>query len=155
MGSTVLERLRRLLDEHSVKYEVMEHQPVFTSEQAARVRGTPIMCGAKALVCKTGRRFSMFALPAGLKLDTRAVRSALRIQRLRFATETELTELTGLAPGCVPPFGSLFGLPTYCDNKLASNPSIYFSAGAHTVSVSMKFADYARIESPKQVLITR
>ena len=32
-----------------MKYEVLRHEPVFTSDDAARVRGTPLASGAKAL----------------------------------------------------------------------------------------------------------
>lgn len=148
-GSSVLERLRELLDEHGVEYDLSEHEPVYTSEQAARVRGTPMDAGAKALVCKAGADFHMFVMPASLKLHTKAVRRLLSIQRLRFATREELLELTGLEPGCVPPFGSLFGLPTSCDDRLALQPQINFNAGDHAVSVGMAFDDYVRIESPR------
>jgi len=146
---TVLQRLRALLKEHGLEYELTEHEPVFTSEQAARVRGTPIESGAKALVCKAGTDFHLFVMPANLKLHTKAVRRALSIQRLRFATKEELLALTGLKPGCVPPFGSLFGLPTHCDDRLADQPRINFNAGDHTLSIGMAFNDYAKIESPR------
>jgi hypothetical protein len=33
-------------------------------------------------------------------------------------TSEEVMEMTGLAPGSIPPFGSLFGLPTLCDERL-------------------------------------
>jgi len=127
----------------------MEHEPVFTSEQAARARGTTIESGAKALVCKAGAEFHLFVMPADLKLHTRAVRDVLSIQRLRFATKEELLELTGLTPGCVPPFGSLFGLPCLCDQRLSSQPRIHFNIGDHAASVGMSFDDYVRIESPR------
>jgi Ala-tRNA(Pro) deacylase len=127
----------------------MEHEAVFTSEQAALVRGTPLASGAKALICKANDDFQMFVMPANLKLFTRGVRKALGIQRLRFASKEELLELTGLAPGCVPPFGSLFGLPTWCDLRLADQPRINFNAGDHTISIGIDFSDYTRIESPK------
>ncbi|MBW2535057.1 MAG: hypothetical protein JRI55_26430 [Deltaproteobacteria bacterium] len=144
----MLSRLRVRLDACGVAYEISDHEPVYTSEQAARVRGTPMESGAKALVCKAGDDFHLFVMPASLKLHTKAVRRALGIQRLRFATREELLELTGLTPGCVPPFGSLFGLPTRCDEKLAEQPRINFNAGDHGVSIGMNFADYAAVEQP-------
>jgi Ala-tRNA(Pro) deacylase len=59
-------------------------------------------------------------------------------------------ELTGLAPGSIPPFGSLFGLPTLCDERLGENEVINFNAGDHGISVSMTYADYVRAEKPEQ-----
>ncbi len=58
-------------------------------------------------------------------------------------------ELTGLTPGSIPPFGSLFGLPTHCDERLGDNDVINFNAGDHGISVSMQYADYVRVEKPE------
>ena len=68
---------------------------------------------------------------------------------MRFATREEVLELTGLAPGSIPPFGSLFGLPTLCDRRLGENEVINFNAGDHAISVSMQYASYLQIEEPE------
>jgi Ala-tRNA(Pro) deacylase len=56
--------------------------------------------------------------------------------------------LTGLPPGAVPPFGSLFGLRTYCDTRLAENQRINFNAGDNSISVSLRYEDYLKVENP-------
>ncbi|MFY9657509.1 MAG: YbaK/EbsC family protein, partial [Methylocystis sp.] len=61
----------------------------------------------------------------------------------------EVLELTGLTPGSIPPFGSLFGLHTHCDEKLAANDVINFNAGDHGISVSMRYVDYVPVEKPE------
>jgi Ala-tRNA(Pro) deacylase len=58
-----------------------------------------------------------------------------------------------LQPGSIPPFGSLFGLPTACDPKLAENESINFNAGDHAISVQMTYAAYLDAEKPALVEI--
>ena len=90
----------------------------------------------------------MFVIPADRKLDSKQVRHALGIHGLRFATKDELKELTGLPPGAVPPFGSLFGLPTYCDTRLAENERLNFNAGDNSISVSLGYEDYLTVENP-------
>jgi Ala-tRNA(Pro) deacylase len=110
-----------------VPFTVLRHEPVYTSEEAARVRGTPLASGAKALICKGEDAFIMFVVPAHRKLDSRAVRRAKGWRKLRFATKEEVLEMTGLAPGSIPPFGNLFGLPTLCDERLADNDVINFN----------------------------
>ena len=62
--------------------------------------------------------------------------------------------MVGALPGAIPPFGSLFALPTRCDPALADNPSINFNAGDHAVSVQMAYADYLAIEQPQLVTMT-
>ena len=105
--------------------------------------------GAKALVCKADDRFVMIVLPADRKLASKLARKSLAIKSLRFATREEVEELTGLAPGAIPPFGSLFDLPTCCDQKLAAEERINFNAGDHGISISMTFADYVAAENPQ------
>jgi Ala-tRNA(Pro) deacylase len=153
-SESVFERLRTWLEQSGVAFTVLRHEPVFTSEQAAAVRGTPLSSGAKALVLKAGERFIVAILPADRKLDSRKARDGLGVKALRFATKEEVLELTGLQPGSIPPFGSLFNLPTYCDPALADNPSINFNAGDHSISVQMSYADYAAAEKPTLLAIT-
>jgi Ala-tRNA(Pro) deacylase len=152
--STVFERIEEWLLQENVPFAVEHHEPVFTSEQAAAARGTSLASGAKALIVRIANRFVMLVLPANRKLDNRKARQAFRVNDLRFATPEEVHELTGLHPGSIPPFGSLFGLKTYCDPTLATNRHINFNAGDHTISVQMAYADYANLEKPTQAVIT-
>lgn len=149
MATSVFERLQVHLEQAGVPFTVLRHEPVFTSEQAAAVRGTPLSSGAKALVLKAGDNFVMLVLPADRKLDSRKARSALGVKALRFASKAEVESLTGLQPGSIPPFGSLFSLPTYCEPALAENPSINFNAGDHAISIQMSHADYLAVEKPE------
>ena len=148
MSVSIFEQVENLLAQHGVAHQVLRHEPVYTSEEAARVRGTPLASGAKALVCKGEEGFVMFVVPADRKLDSHAVRRAKGWRKLRFATREEVLELTGLAPGSIPPFGSLFGLSTFCDDRLGDNEVVNFNAGDHSISVGMRYADYVRIEKP-------
>src|SRR5437870_8153888 len=108
---SVCDRLQESLKQHAVPFTVLRHEPVFTSEQAAAVRGTSLASGAKALVVKADDRFVLLVLPADRKLDSRKARTALGVKALRFANRDEVEQLTGLQPGSIPPFGSLFDLP--------------------------------------------
>jgi len=149
MAAAVRDRLLARLQEAGVAFTQSEHAAVRTSEEAAAVRGAPLHSGAKALVLKGGDRFLLAVLPADLALDSRALRAAVGSRRVRFASRDELMKLTGLAPGAVPPFGSLFGLETVCDPGLADNEQINFNAGSHRHSVQMSYADWEAMERPR------
>jgi Ala-tRNA(Pro) deacylase len=146
---TVFERVCQFLAGRGAAYRVLRHAPVYTSEEAAAVRGTPLGSGAKALVCKADERFVMIVLPADRKLASKAVRAAAGVKSLRFASREEVESITGLAPGSIPPFGSLFGLPTWCDERLAEHAQINFNAGDHSISISMAHTDYLAAEQPQ------
>src|SRR2546423_1778318 len=119
--STVFDRLESKLRDAGIPFSVLRHAPVYTSEDAAAVRGTPLSSGAKALVMKVGHEFALLVLPADRKADSRKVRAIFAVKSLRFATREEVEQLTGLQPGSIPPFGSIFGLPTSCDPALGEN----------------------------------
>lgn len=146
---SVFERVRALLDASAVVYDVLHHDPVYTSEEAAAIRGTPLASGAKALICKGDDQVVMFVLPADRKLANREIRRSRKWRKLRFLSRDEVFDLTGLQPGSIPPFGSLFGLPTLCDPRLGENERINFNAGDHSISLSMSYADYVRVETPE------
>ena len=149
MSDSTFQRIEQLLECHGVAFDVLRHEPVYTSQQAALVRGTPLASGAKALVCKGDDRLVLFVLPADLKLASKAVRRGRGWRKLRFASRDEVFERTGLEPGSIPPFGSLFELPTFCDRRLGQHEEINFNAGDHCISVSMRYEDYIRVERPE------
>ncbi|HTN75811.1 MAG TPA: YbaK/EbsC family protein [Pirellulaceae bacterium] len=144
----VFDQLQALLTSRQVAFAVLRHAPVFTSEEAAQVRGSALASGAKALICKADERFVMFVMPADRRLDSKQVRKAFSVKSLRFGTPAEVLELTSLTPGSIPPFGQLFGLPTYCDDRLLEQPRINFNAGDHAISISLATSDYLTIEQP-------
>src|SRR5258707_308137 len=151
---SIFEKVEEKLRASGVAFTVLRHEPVFTSEQAAAVRGTSLASGAKALVVKAGTQFVLLVLPADRKLDSRKAREALKVKALRFASKEEVQSLTGLQPGAHPPFGSLFELATYCDPALGENASINFNAGDHAISIQMAYSDYVHVEKPQMISIT-
>ena len=95
----------------------------------------------------------MFVLPADRKFDGKKAKAELGVKGTRFANKDEVFELTGLMPGSIPPFGSLFSLPTHVDRDLGLNESINFNAGDHSISIKMTHADYLLAEDPRVVSV--
>jgi Ala-tRNA(Pro) deacylase len=146
------ERLVRLLQASGRPFEILEHPYAETSEQVAVQRGTPVGMGGKSLVFKLQTGFALFVLSGERRTDNRLLRKHLGIQRLRFARLAELASLTGLTPGCVPPFGRpIFDLPLYVDAATAAQEEIAFSLASHTRSVRMRTEDWLAIAQPADV----
>lgn len=143
------DRLRDALTAAGVPFKHTHHAPVYTSAEAAAIRGVPLHSGAKALIVKVGDEFLMTVLPADLSLDSAALRNLMGTKRMRFATKEEVLAMTGLTPGSIPPFGSLFNLPTICDDRLAENETINFNAGSHSDSFQLTYAAYIGYENPR------
>ena len=153
--TAVTERLERWLRERGARFRFLEHAPVFTSEEASRVRGTPIEAGAKALVLQAADQVVQVVLPGHRRVDNARLRAVLGTRTLRFATPEELLALTGCVPGAVPPFGNLFGLPVLVDEELAQREEIAFNAGGNAVSIVMRCDDFLQLSEARVCRISR
>jgi Ala-tRNA(Pro) deacylase len=155
MRTPVTERLEAWLREQGARYRLLEHAPVFTSAEAARVRGTPVEAGAKALVLLAAAAPVQVVLPGSRRVDNARVRALLGTRTLRFATPEELLALTGCVPGAVPPFGNLFGMPVLADAALAAREEIAFNAGSNDVSIVLAAADFLRLSGARVERLAR
>jgi prolyl-tRNA editing enzyme YbaK/EbsC (Cys-tRNA(Pro) deacylase) len=148
----VLEAIRELLQDSGAEFREVRHGPTRTSEQAAAARGEPIEIGGKAIVAKVDKTFHLFVFSAARKIHSRAICKHLGAQRFRFATPDELHELTGLVPGCVPPFGRpILELDLYVDTSIIENDRIAFNAGSLEDSIILDRQTWLEIVQPKEV----
>ena len=148
----VFEKIKSLLDQHGIRYQTSHHEPTYTSEQASKIRGVAMESGAKALVLRGSKTHTHYlcVIPANLKLDSKKAKAVIG-EAVSFAQDPEA--VTGCVPGSVPPFGSVVGLKTYCDPRLAKNDIINFNAGSLTDSIAMRYEDYITVEKPTMVEI--
>lgn len=152
----VVLKIVELLEKNNCWFEVFEHEPVRTSEEAAKIRhGYDLHQGAKALIVRvkisnTEKKFAMLVCPGNSRFDNDKVKQYFGAKDIRFATEEEVSTITsGVQPGGVPPFGNLFELEVVVDPTLLHNEKIIFNAGDRSFSIGMKSADYVTIVSPK------
>lgn len=149
MSQAVFDRIIELLDDKKVSYQLFEHRPVFTCEEAAKVRGTRPEQGAKALIFFGDDKPLMIVLPGSKKVETKIFKQLFGIRNLCMASSEQVEKLTtGVKVGAVPPFGNLFGIPVFVDKSLGLNQEIVFNAGLHTRSIKMKYRDFERLADP-------
>lgn len=153
---SVVQKIKDLLNEHGVWFETFEHEPVRTSEEAAKTRiGYTLRQGAKAIIVRIkegagNKYFAMLVVPGDVRFDTDKVEKLLEAKDIRFASEDEVIKITdGVLPGGVPPFGNLFGLKIIVDPTLFENEKIVFNAGDRSYSIAMRSEDYKSIVKPE------
>ena len=152
---TPYQKIITFLQGKHVTYEALEHEPVFTSEQAAVVRGTKLHQGAKALLFKAKNDFVLVVMPADKKGDSKKIKEVLGVKDLRFATPGEVKDLMDCEIGACYPFGGIIGIRTLVDQGLADNEFIAFNAGDHTKSLKIAYKDYIQATEPELVDVTK
>ncbi|MFH1620702.1 MAG: YbaK/EbsC family protein [Patescibacteria group bacterium] len=154
-------QITSLLKEKGFWFETFEHEPVKTSEEAAKIRpGYTLHQGAKAMIVRvkmseTDKRFIMLVFPADLRYDNAKVAGIYNAKDVRLATEKEISDITdGVQAGGIPPFGNLFNLDVVADPKLFDNEKIVFNAGDRRFSVAMFSKDFKAVVNPRTESIT-
>lgn len=147
--SKIYEAIINLLNKNNIIYQLFEHEPVYTSADAARIRQTKETQGAKALVFLADKKPILLVLPGNKKVDTKTFKKTYEIRDLSFAKPEQVLELTNLEIGAIPPLGNIMNLPTYVDKSLLNEEEIAFNAGAHTKSIKMKTEDFLKLCQPE------
>lgn len=137
------------LDHTKINYKPYEHAPVKTSEEAAKVRNTPLAWGTKAIVMYADGKPVMVAVAGNTRIDTKLFKQFAGVKDLRMATPEEVQKVTTVSIGAVPPFGHIFGIPLYMDAKIRENKRVIFNAGLHHKSIEMDQQDYEKVARPK------
>ncbi len=143
----------KLLRGNSIKFEEVNHEAVYTSEQAANIRGMDLHAGAKSLLLKAGEEFILAVLPGDVRLDTKKFKQILGVKDLRFASPTEVEEVMGCQIGACYPFGSVAGVKMIVDPSLGENEVISFNPGMHNKSLKINFLDYLKVTQPMLITI--
>lgn len=128
----------------------MTHDRALTCEQSAMARGLDQKFGGKTLLFKDKNDFRLFVISASQQVDSAKVRSLLKSQKLRFATNHELGELCGVEKGALVPFGGgvIYPYDLYLDESILANELIAFNSGILTESIIMRTEDYLRLVKP-------
>jgi len=144
-------RLIEFLNQSKVRYEVLHHPQAFTAQELAAIEHVKGRSHAKVVMIKADGEESMAVLPADHRVDLEKF-GKVTGKRTALATEAEFKALfPDCAVGTMPPFGQLYGLPTYVDTSLTGASAIVFEAGTHSDAIKMSYADYARLARPTAV----
>lgn len=147
MGIEEVERIKKLLSEAKVEFECFEHEPVRTSEDAARVRNAPLKTGIKAIVVKQreNKIYYVADVPANRKVDLKKMAKALKVKSFTLATPEEVLQETGCEVGGVPPLGYKKKIQVIVDNAVFENELNEFNAGMTTISIRLKSSDLKKV----------
>ena len=145
-----MQKLLDLFEENRIEYQLYKHEPVYTSEQASRVRGVEPKTAVKSMVLRTREgKYILANIAADRKMDIKKLEKIVNTKGLRFATKEEVMAITNCEPGSVHPFGKLFDIDTYLDESVLENDFVNFNIGMLTRSVKIRKDDLVRLLQSK------
>lgn len=143
------EQLEQYLRERQVAYQIQHHPQAYTAQQIAECEHISGKKVAKSVVASADDNMVLLVLSASSRVDLDKVRELLSAQDVRLAHEDEFQKLfPGCELGAMPPFGNIYALPVYVERNLSKQETIVFPIGTHTETMSLKYADFARLVQP-------
>lgn len=144
-----VERLRQFLDEHGVKFVTIAHSQAFTAQEVAAAAHVPGKEMAKTVMIKLDDRPAMVVLPAPDEVSLEHLKKAAGTDRVELATERDFGDLfPSCELGAMPPFGNLWDMTVFVDERLREDEHIAFSAGTHTELMRLPYSDFERLVEP-------
>jgi len=147
LSETETKAIVSLLESNAIPFEKIQHEPVLSAQDAARVRNLALSDGIKSLIVlfrRADKDFSVCAaIRADRKLDLKKLKAVLQADEAKLAPLDKIESLTGCAPGGVPPLGHTPRISVLVDKSLFEDESkvLEFAAGQNTVAVRMKAGD--------------
>lgn len=149
-GENLRNEILHLLRAKEIPFHHAAHEETPTSEDSARVRGTRLEEGIKAIILrgKNSKKNYQINIPSHLKIDMKAVAERVG-EKCEFEAPEVIQERYGLQVGGIPPFGPLLNIETFFDEGIVSVERSAFNCGLRTESIVMSSKDLISVVQPE------
>ncbi len=150
-----VQKLKEFLDQNEVKYVTLSHSKAYSAQEVAAAAHVPGKEMAKTVMVKVGGDMAMVVLPAPDKVSIERLRHVTGSRDVELASEDEFSyRFPSCEVGAMPPFGNLWDMTVFVDERLRENEQIAFDAGSHTELVKMAYGDFERLVEPAVVQVS-
>lgn len=134
-----------ILKKIDVKYKEIEHDPVYTIEEAQKLKDKIKGIGTKSLFLKDKKdNYYLVILEENKKANIKQIEKLASASHLSFAKEIDLQNILHLEKGSVTPFGIINDLDNrvllILDNDLKGK-QLLFHPNTNTKTISVMFND--------------
>lgn len=94
----------KILDDLKISYDMLEHQAVYTVEEAKQIKNMIEGLGCKNLFLTDKKgKYYLLILEENKKANLKELAKLLNTSKLTFASSKDLSDILGLEPGSVTP----------------------------------------------------
>lgn len=139
----------KILDELKIKYDVLEHQAVYTVEEAKQLENMIEGLGCKNLFLTDKKEnYFLLVLEENKKANLKELAKLLNVSKLTFGSEEALQEILGLEPGSVTPLSIINDKENkvllIIDNDIVEE-KILVHPNTNTKTMSIEFKDIEKL----------
>ena len=139
------------LDQLGIKYEIVEHQAVYSMAEMEKIALPYHEADAKNLFVRDDkkRNYYLLTIKGDKRVNLQQFREENGTRRLSFASPQDLKEKLGLEPGSVTSLGLLndseHGIPFYLDSYFSQQPRIAVHPNDNTATIWLKPQDLLKV----------
>ncbi|PIP23198.1 MAG: hypothetical protein COX90_02995 [Candidatus Nealsonbacteria bacterium CG_4_10_14_0_2_um_filter_38_17] len=138
----------KFLEKNGVRYDTIDHRTVYTAyDKAATLKVRPNIIG-KTLVLKVDNDLTLVMISGNKNLDKNKLKKAINtwrkktgqklVKKIDFVSERLIkNKFKGVKLGTLPPFGNLWGMPTFIDKSLFAHKKIFINSGDYELSLKI------------------
>lgn len=140
-----------LLNKKNIKYEIVEHDAVYTMEDIDKLNIENDGVEVKNLFLRDekGKNHFLIVAKEDTKIDMKELKNIINSTRLSFASEERLDKYLHLTRGCVSPFGILNDetkeVKVFIDDKLKNETKIGVHPNENTSTIFISTNDIENI----------
>ncbi|MEV0297925.1 YbaK/EbsC family protein [Nocardia sp. NPDC050710] len=133
------------LRDAGVEYEVVRHPHSHSSNETAQTAAIPGDQLAKTILLEDDQGYVGAVLPSTHHLRLPKLWDQTGRQ-LSLAKESDIREVfKDCEVGAIPPVCTAYGMKTLVDERLSTQPDIYFEAGDHETLIHMRTEQFMRL----------
>ncbi len=137
--------LYKILKELNINFTEIEHEPVYTIEEAKKIKTKIVGDGTKSLFLKDKKQnFYLYILDENKKADLKSLAKILATSKLSFGNSIELKDVLGLENGGITPLGIINNLDhniTILISECLQDHFLLFHPNVNTKTISIFYND--------------
>ena len=148
------------LNDSKIKYELTEHEPLYTVKDSVEKRGTIYGSHSKNLFLKNKKNeFFLISCEESEEVDLKKISKELKLGNISFAKEEHLFRLLGIKPGSVSPFALINDIESkvsfFLEKKLHDEKFLNFHPLVNTFTITIETSEFIKfmIENNKKIHI--
>lgn len=156
LNNKLPKKIQKFLEKSEVKFEILSHKKVFTALDKAATLKVKARTVGKTIVVKFDSSYGLVLIPAHRRVNLQKLRTAINkerrkeglkpVKKVKIVPEKWIKQnLKGVKEGAVPPFGTLWKLPTFVEKALMREKHIILHAGHHRLSIRLKPKDLLKL----------
>ena len=144
-----MDEVFNILNKLEIKYEILNHEPVFTVKEAEKIKEKIDGVGCKNLFLKNKKSYYLLIAEYNANINLKELSKKLG-GRLSFGSEEELKNILNLTKGSVSPFGLIYdkeNLVNVIIQKNLNNKKLLFHPNINTKTISISYNDLIKFIS--------